>query len=73
MDYELGYTFDGGLFRFGVNAYYMDYKDQFVQTGEVSDIGENLTTNIRTLIARASSCRQPLTPPLGLPSRVTPL
>ena len=47
MDYELGYTFDGGIFRFGVNAYYMDYKDQFVQTGEVSDIGENLTTNIK--------------------------
>ena len=47
MDYELGYTFDGGIFRFGVNAYYMDYKDQFVQTGEVSDIGEKLTTNIK--------------------------
>ncbi len=47
MDYELGYTFDGGIFRFGVNAYYMDYKDQFVQTGAVSDIGENLTTNIK--------------------------
>ena len=25
----------------------MDYTDQFVQTGEVSDIGENLTTNIK--------------------------
>ena len=47
MDYELGYTFDGDIFRFGVNAYYMDYKDQFVQTGEVSDIGEKLTTNIK--------------------------
>ena len=47
MDYELGYTFDGGIFRAGANFYYMDYKDQFVQTGEVSDIGENLTTNIK--------------------------
>ncbi len=47
MDYELGYTFDGDLFRFGANFFYMDYKDQFVQTGEVSDIGENLTTNIK--------------------------
>ena len=47
MDYELGYTFDGGIFRFGLNAYYMDYKDQFVQTGLLSDIGENLTTNIK--------------------------
>ena len=47
MDYELGYTYNGGLWRVGVNGYYMDYKDQFVQTGEVSDIGENLTTNIK--------------------------
>ena len=47
MDYELGYTFDGGIFRFGLNAYYMDYKDQFVQTGLLSDIGEHLTTNIK--------------------------
>ena len=46
LDYELGYTFDGGLFRAGANFYYMDYKDQFVQTGAVSDIGEKLTTNI---------------------------
>ena len=47
MDYELGYTFDGGIARAGVNLYYMDYTDQFVQTGAVSDIGENLTTNIK--------------------------
>ena len=47
MDYELGYTYNGGIWRVGANFYYMDYKDQFVQTGEVSDIGENLTTNIK--------------------------
>ena len=47
MDYELGYTYNGDCWRAGVNLYYMDYKDQFVQTGEVSDIGENLTTNIK--------------------------
>ena len=46
-DYEAGYTFNNDLFRAGVNLYYMDYKDQFVQTGELSDIGENLTTNIK--------------------------
>ncbi len=45
-DYELGYTYNNDGVRLGVNAYYMDYKDQFVQTGMVSDIGENLTTNI---------------------------
>ena len=47
MDYELGYTFDGDQFRFGANLYYMDYTDQFVQTGLLSDIGEKLTTNIK--------------------------
>ena len=47
MDYELGYTFDGGLVRVGANLFYMNYTDQFVQTGAVSDIGENLTTNIK--------------------------
>ncbi|MBR4480749.1 MAG: TonB-dependent receptor [Prevotella sp.] len=47
MDYELGYTFDSDIIRLGANLFYMDYKDQFVQTGAVSDIGENLTTNIK--------------------------
>ena len=47
MDYELGYTYNSDLFRVGANLYYMDYTDQFVQTGLVSDIGENLTTNIK--------------------------
>ena len=47
VDYELGYTFNSDIFRVGVNLYYMDYKDQFVQTGLKSDIGENLTTNIK--------------------------
>ena len=47
MDYELGYTYDGGIWRVGANVYYMNYTDQFVQTGAVSDIGENLTTNIK--------------------------
>jgi len=47
MDYEVGYTFNNEILRAGVNLYYMDYKDQFVQTGLLSDIGENLTTNIK--------------------------
>jgi len=47
MDYEMGYTFNNDFFRAGVNFYYMDYKDQFVQTGLLSDIGENMTTNIK--------------------------
>ncbi len=47
MDYELGYTYTAKNWHVGVNGYYMDYKDQFVQTGLLSDIGEKLTTNIK--------------------------
>jgi iron complex outermembrane receptor protein len=47
LDYEVGYTYNGHSWRAGADLYYMDYKDQFVQTGEVSDIGENMTTNIK--------------------------
>ncbi|MCR4852908.1 MAG: TonB-dependent receptor [Prevotella sp.] len=46
-DFELGYNYSSQTFRAGVNFYYMDYNDQFVQTGMVSDIGENLTTNVK--------------------------
>jgi len=47
IDYELGYNFNNSRASFGLNLYYMDYTDQFVQTGAVSDIGEALTTNIK--------------------------
>lgn len=47
LDYELGYNYSGRIFQAGANLYYMDYTDQFVQTGAVSDIGEALTTNIK--------------------------
>lgn len=47
LDYELGYTYNGDIWRVGVNGYYMDYTDQFVQTGQTTDIGEKLTTNIK--------------------------
>lgn len=47
LDYELGYTFNSDMFRFGVNLYYMDYTNQFVQTGQQTEIGEKITTNIK--------------------------
>ncbi len=47
LDYELGYTFNNQRLNLGANLYYMDYTNQFVQTGAVSDIGEALTTNIK--------------------------
>ena len=46
LDGELGYQFDGPAWNAGATFYYMRYRDQLVQTGEVSDIGEALTTNI---------------------------
>ena len=47
MDIEMGYQYNGHNWRAGVNLYYMDYNNQFVQTGAQSDIGANLTTNIK--------------------------
>lgn len=46
LDTELGYEYKTSTWFAGVNLYYMNYKNQFVQTGELSDIGEALTTNI---------------------------
>lgn len=45
-DYEAGYEYRPDLFRVGANFFYMDYDDQLVQTGELSDIGEALTSNV---------------------------
>ena len=47
VDYELGWQYTARTWQAGVNAYYMDFRDQLVQTGQVSNIGENLTTNIK--------------------------
>lgn len=46
-DFELGYIYAGNNWFINLNGYYMDYTNQFVQTGQKSDIGENLTTNIK--------------------------
>ena len=47
-DYEAGYQYNAGPFRLSANLYFMDYENQFVQTGAKSDIGEALTTNIKS-------------------------
>ncbi|MCD8282335.1 MAG: TonB-dependent receptor, partial [Prevotella sp.] len=46
-DLEVGYSYTGSCWNASIGGYYMKYKNQFVQTGELSDIGENLTTNIK--------------------------
>lgn len=45
-DVEMGYSFNNGTWYAGAGLYAMLYHNQFVQTGELSDIGESLTTNI---------------------------
>lgn len=47
-DFELGYRYASSDFSASANLYYMDYKNQLILTGKVSEIGELLTTNIPT-------------------------
>ncbi len=44
-DLEVGYQFKSKDFSAGVNFYYMDYRNQFVLTGELNDIGEMIASN----------------------------
>jgi iron complex outermembrane receptor protein len=45
-DYELGYTLTIPGFTLGVNAYYMDYRNQLVLTGEINNVGEAVMVNV---------------------------
>ncbi|MBQ9678558.1 MAG: TonB-dependent receptor [Prevotella sp.] len=45
-DLEVGYKYQSPTFSAGANLYWMDYKDQFVLTGEIDKIGEAITRNI---------------------------
>ncbi len=46
FDYEVGYNYVGQFFTAGVNLYYMDYKDQLVATGQLSDTGNAVSENV---------------------------
>ncbi|MBK5721479.1 TonB-dependent receptor [Dysgonomonas sp. Marseille-P4677] len=45
-DYELGYKYANSIVSFSANFYYMDYKDQLVQTGKLNDVGYKLQENV---------------------------
>lgn len=45
-DLEVGYKFQTERFSAGANIYWMSYRDQFVLTGELNDIGEPIATNV---------------------------
>jgi iron complex outermembrane receptor protein len=46
-DWEAGYSYTTSRFSAGVNLYYMDYENQLILTGKISEIGEALTSNIK--------------------------
>lgn len=45
-DLEVGYHYQSRTFTAGANLYWMDYKNQFVLTGEIDNIGEAITRNM---------------------------
>ncbi len=45
-DYELGYALRLQDFSLGINAYYMDYKNQLVLTGQINNVGEAVMVNV---------------------------
>jgi iron complex outermembrane receptor protein len=46
MDYELGYNYGNSWLTAGVNLYFMDYTDQLVLTGQLSDTGNAMSVNV---------------------------
>ena len=52
FDVETGYKFTGKKIKFGVNCYYMNYKNQLVLTGKINDVGayprQNVDKSYRT-------------------------
>ena len=45
-DLEVGYKYQSERFLAGANFYWMNYKDQFVLTGQLNDIGEAVAMNV---------------------------
>lgn len=46
FDYELGYRYNSDRFAFAANLYMMEYKDQLVATGKLSESGYMIKDNI---------------------------
>ncbi len=45
-DLEAGYKYLSSTFSAGVNLYWMNYKDQFVLTGKLNDMGQAVAINV---------------------------
>lgn len=46
IDFELGYKFQTSSIYAEANLFYMDYKDQFVMTGKINNVGTAIMTNV---------------------------
>ena len=46
LDFEAGYRFSVSSIAFGINIYDMEYKDQLVETGRISETGYSVKENI---------------------------
>jgi len=46
FDYEAGYKYAADKWNFNLNLYYMNYRDQLVQTGEINNIGSPVYVNV---------------------------
>ena len=45
-DWETGFNHKSNNFNWGLNFYYMNYKDQLVLTGKINDVGSYTRTNV---------------------------
>lgn len=46
LDWEAGYSYNGQIFAFSANLYFMEYKNQLVQTGKLSETGYGIKENV---------------------------
>ena len=46
-DYETGYQLTQSKYAFALNLYYMDYKNQLVNTGKLNSVGYPIMTNVK--------------------------
>lgn len=46
IDYELGYAFSAKNVKINADVFFMDYRDQLVQTGEINNVGASVMTNV---------------------------
>ena len=45
-DFELGYKYNSNRLAAGVNAYFMQYQNQLILTGEINNVGAPIMTNV---------------------------